>query len=146
MCWNWKEWRKRNQPGIQFYNLWCGEFKIWNSLTEISQNLAFHHFHFLRFLPFFHVWLRGISSDTYIIYFHFHHRCCAGKNSHGFRFIFCRSQTSWYLSVMKYWIEIDIDIVITNMYLLSNHYHLPKAIISEVRDSIPLVLPNQAWS
>ena len=31
--------------------MWCEEFKIRNSLAEISQNLTFPHFLLLRFLP-----------------------------------------------------------------------------------------------
>ena len=43
-AWNWKKLRKQNQSGIKFYYMWSKEFKVINSLTEISQNVDFPHF------------------------------------------------------------------------------------------------------
>ena len=38
---NLKKWRKQTQSGIKFYNMWWKEFKIRNSLTEISKIFDF---------------------------------------------------------------------------------------------------------
>ena len=39
-----KIWRKQNQPGNKFYNIWCVYLNIVNMLREILPNIDFLHF------------------------------------------------------------------------------------------------------
>ena len=54
-AWNWKKLRKQNQSGIKFYYMWSKEFKVINSLTEISQNVDFPHFPLFEIIA--QIWL-----------------------------------------------------------------------------------------